>query len=43
MAWGWDLKTRILLLHSEEKIRRRFDVQQPDEHWQEETLLTREP
>lgn len=30
-------------LHSEEKIRCRFEVQQPHEHWQEEALLVREP
>lgn len=31
------------LLRSEEKIHRRFEVQQPHEHWQEKTLLIREP
>lgn len=32
-----------LALPSEEKIWCRFEVQQPHEHWQEETLLVREP
>lgn len=37
------LLAKNLPLHSEEKIRRRFEVQQPHEHRQEETLLIREP
>lgn len=32
-----------LPLHSEEKVRPGFDVQQPNEHRQEETLVVREP
>lgn len=47
MFCGFISQTGFCLLYfclcSEEKIWCRFDVQQPDEHWQEKTLGIREP
>ena len=36
-------KLFLLSFHSEEKVQCRFEVQQPHEHWEEKTLVVREP